>query len=226
MKTTYLIPALTALTVSVLSAGDSFREDLEKNEAKNKKPLAKAEDVLKQHAKDSIKTANEQDELSADVQDLIQEQTDPKVVELLDEAEALMGEATELLENKKTGGGTIAIETEIIEKIYEAAKKKQQSKGEGEGKGPKSPLLEMMEGMMGKGQGEQEGQGPGEGEGEGSTGGEGNEGTSDKANDKTSGKADNTKEERRVPKNTTAPNLNLPREEQRALDAYNKSAKK
>lgn len=83
-------------------------------------------------------------------------------------------------------------------------------------------MLKMMEGMMGKGQAE----GKGQGKGEGNSGGEGNEGTSDKANDKTSGNADNTKEERRVPKNTTAPSQNLPREEQRALDAYNKSANK
>ncbi len=125
MKTTLLISTLTALSVSMLSAGESFREDLKKNQAKNKKPAAKAEDVLKKHAKESVQTADQQDELSADVQDLIQEQTDPKVVKLLDEAENLMGEATERLENKKTGGNTIAIETEIIEKIYEAAKQKQ-----------------------------------------------------------------------------------------------------
>lgn len=125
MKTKFLIPALAALSMSALSAGDSLRADLEKSADKNRKPAVKPEDVLKKHAKDSIKTADEQDELSADVQDLIQEQTDPKVVELLDDAESLMGEATENLENKKTSGETIAIQTEIIEKIYEAAKQKQ-----------------------------------------------------------------------------------------------------
>lgn len=113
----------------VLHANEAFRKDLDKNKSTNQKkqPLPNAEDVLKKHSKDSIKVANEQDELSADVQDLIQEQTDPSVVKLLDEAEALMAEATERLENKKTGGNTIAIETEIIEKIYAAAKQK--SKG-------------------------------------------------------------------------------------------------
>ena len=125
MKTKFLIPALAALSMCALSAGDSLRADLEKSADKNRKPAVKPEDVLKKHAKDSIKTADEQDELSADVQDLIQEQTDPKVVELLDDAESLMGEATENLENKKTSGETIAIQTEIIEKIYEAAKQKQ-----------------------------------------------------------------------------------------------------
>ena len=140
--------------MSMLSAGESFREDLKKNQNKTQKPATKAEDVLKNHSKESIKTANEQDELSADVQDLIQEQTDPMVVKLLDEAESLMGEATERLENKKTGGATIAIETEIIEKIYAAAKQKQKSKQKGEEKGEgKDPMLEMMEGMMGEGEG-------------------------------------------------------------------------
>lgn len=85
----------------------------------------------------------------------------------------------------------------------------------------------MMQGMMGKGKepGEGKGEGKGKGEGEGNTGGEGNEGNSDKENDKTSGSADNTKEERRVPKNTSAPDRSLPRDEQRALDAYNKPIK-
>jgi len=218
--------------MSMLSASESFREDLKKNQDKTQKPATKAEDVLKDHSKESIKTANEQDELSADVQDLIQEQTDPMVVKLLDEAENLMGEATERLENKKTGGATIAIETEIIEKIYAAAKQKQKSKQKGEEKGEeegKDPMLEMMEGMMGEGEGEGKGEGEGEGEGkgegEGESGGEGSEGDSDKANDKTSGNADNTKEERRVPKSTSAHSKSLPREEQRALDAYNKSTK-
>ena len=126
MKTTLLITTLSALSVSMLTASESFREDLKKNDNKRKAPAAKAEDLLKTHAKGSVETANDQDELSADVQDLIQEQTNPKVIQLLDEAEDLMGEATERLEDKKTGGETIAIETEIIEKIYEAAKEKSQ----------------------------------------------------------------------------------------------------
>jgi len=199
MKLTILIPSLTLILTGIISAGDSFREDLKKNESKPLEPKLKMEDIEKKHSTGSIKTANEQDELSADVQDLIQEQTDPKVLELLNEAEILMTEAAERLENKLTGGNTIAIKTEIIEKIYEAAKQKQQSKAEGQGQPQpgRNSMLEMMKGMMGEGQGEGEGQGD-----------------------------DNTKEERRVPKNTTAPNQNLPREEQRALDAYNKSVKK
>jgi len=172
--------------------------------------------ALEKHAKASIETADGQDELSADVQDLIQEQANPKVIELLDDAETLMGEATELLESKDTGSNTIAIQTEIIEKIYEAAKQKQQGQP-GQPQSGSGSMMEMMKGMMGEGQGE-----PSEGQGDSQKGGEGSEGTSDQENDQTSGSATNTKEERRVPKNTSAPNQNLPKEEQRALDAYNK----
>ncbi len=227
MKSILLPITLYTLSAITILADDSFKKDLEKNHEKPSAPAAKSEDILKNHAEQSIKTADDQDELSADVQDLIQEQTDPQVVKLLHTAEELMVEATEKLEGSNTGGETIAIETEIIEKIYEAAKKKQQNKGEGKGKGKKpSGMLEMMEGMMGKGQKPMKGKGKGKGKGEGETGGEGGEGTSDKKNDPTTGSAGNTKEERRVPKNTTASDRNLPREEQRALDAYNQTKKK
>ena len=41
-----------------------------------------------------------------------------------------MADATDLLEQEKTGGPTIATETEVIEKIFEAAKKKKQQRKE------------------------------------------------------------------------------------------------
>ncbi len=120
-----LIPtiiAVTAVSCSFLSAGTSLKEDIRKN---GDKPIQLApKEALKKHSKESKVVANDQDELAADVQDLIQDQTSKKVITLLEEAELLMGEATDLLEAKKTGGNTIAIETEIIEKIYEAAKQK------------------------------------------------------------------------------------------------------
>lgn len=129
MKSILLISALSACSLSFLTAGETLKDDLKKNQTKGSDKPVVPHDVLKKHSIESIKTADEQDELSADVQDLIQEQTDPKVVELLDAAEELMGEATENLEGSKTDGLTIAIETEIIEKIYEAAKQKQKSGG-------------------------------------------------------------------------------------------------
>ena len=82
-------------------------------------------------------------------------------------------------------------------------------------------MLERMEDMMGKEPGDKPGK-----EGEGDSPGQGGTGDSDKANDNKVGSADNTKEERTVPKNTTAPTKTLPREEQRALDAYKKATTK
>lgn len=82
---------------------------------------------LKQHGEKAQSLSIEQDELSADVQDLIDEQTDPEVIKILREIEIVMADATDLLDQKNTGGETIATETEVIEKIFEAAKKKQQN---------------------------------------------------------------------------------------------------
>ena len=96
--------------------------------AKPLKPLTKKEvaSKLEQHSVGAKKLGVEQDELAADVQDLDDEQTDPKVKKLLREVEVIMADATDRLEISKTDGTTIAIQTEVIEKIFEAAKKKQQ----------------------------------------------------------------------------------------------------
>ncbi len=82
---------------------------------------------IKQHGDKSQLLSLEQDELSADVQDLIDEQTDPEVIKMLREIELIMADATDLLDQKNTGGATIATETEVIEKIFETAKKKQEN---------------------------------------------------------------------------------------------------
>ena len=95
-----------------------------------------ADDVaekLEIHSQGALRLAGEQDELSADVQDLIDEQTDSEIIELLREIEVIMADATDLLDQKETGGPTIATETEVIEKIFEAAKKKKQKRQEGGG---------------------------------------------------------------------------------------------
>ena len=219
MKPSLLIATLTLSFSSAIIAGNSLKEDLKKSKSAEPK-TQDPKKVLQNHAKESSKVANDQDELSADVQDLIQDQTDPKVLKLLRQAEELMAEATDLLEIKKTGGATIAIETEIIEKIIEAAKKKQQ-KGKGKGKPKPNSMLEMMEEMAGKKPGKKPGGKAGEDPGQGS------EGSTDKESNPFEGSANNTKEERTVPKNTSSNSRTLPREEQRALDAYNnKSSKK
>ena len=123
MKLTKITLLCTALAMPAIMA--------EPTDKKAKGPLTKEEIAqgIAKHSEGAKKLSGEQDELSADVQDLIDEQTDTEVIELLREIEVIMGDATDLLENKKTDGATIATETEVIEKIFEAAKKKQQKGG-------------------------------------------------------------------------------------------------
>ena len=122
IKSIAFIAAYTAITSITCLA----------NEPSNKKETAteaieeNVQQALQQHGEKAQSLAIEQDELSADVQDLIDEQTDAEVIGILREIEVIMADATDLLEQKNTGGATIATETEVIEKIFEAAKKKQQ----------------------------------------------------------------------------------------------------
>lgn len=218
MKNTFHITALSLGFASSLCAQSSLKDDLAKQN--NTEPQLSVADANHKHSDGAKKVAGEQDELSADVQDLIQEQTDGNVIKLLEEAEKLMAEATDNLEIRKTGGETIAIETEIIERIFEAAKKKQQSSSSS----PNSQknmgaMLEMMERMMGKKPGDQPGEKPGEQAGEGS------EGDSDKANefDSDSNNEGNSTT-RRIPKSAGTAGSALPRELQKALDAFNKAS--
>jgi len=181
-------------------------------------------EALNTHHKGAIKLSLEQDDLSADVQDLIDEQTDPKVIELLTATEEIMAESTDLLENHDTNASTIAVQTEIIEKIFDAAKKKKQGSGQGSSKNMDS-MLEMLQNMMegGKDVGKKPGEGKsGQGEG-GGGGGKGSGSGSGKTNS-----PDNTAENstRRVPKNSGNSSGSLPREFQKAMDAYNKGVKR
>jgi len=174
--------------------------------------------LLERHAEGSEKLADEQDELSADVQQLVIEQTVQQVIELLTEVEGIMDETTDYLVETDTGGTTIAAQTEIIEKIHQAAKAKQQ---QGKGGESGSAMMDMMERMMGKKEGEGEGK-KGKGEKPGDQAGEGQTGDSDSANDADSGNAGGKTEERTVPKAAGNAGKSLPREFQQALDAYNR----
>jgi hypothetical protein len=206
MKISYFIPmAVLSLSASMLLAEDA---------------LDRA-DVADRHVRGSEKLADEQDELSADVQQLVIEQTVPKVIQLLTEVEEIMDETTDYLADADTGGKTIAAQTEIIEKIHEAAKEKQKQGGQGEAGGA---MMDMMERMMGKGQGE--GEGEGEGEGAGDKGGQGQTGESDAGNNGENGTAGNKAVERRVPKAAGEAGKSLPGEFQKALDAYNRGLEK
>ncbi|MDP0489767.1 MAG: hypothetical protein Q7Q71_01805 [Verrucomicrobiota bacterium JB023] len=178
------------------------------------------------------KLAYEQDELSADVMEMVEEQTVPQVIELLEEVEVIMAEVTDDLIESETGGPTIAAQTEIIEKIFEAAKQRQQSSsGEGseESQENMGAMLEMMQRMMGQapsgppqGQGQGQGQEPGEQAGE--AGGQGQTGESNKGNEAVDGASQGDTEPRTVPKGTGAAGRNLPGEFRDLLDAYNRSS--
>ena len=184
--------------------------------AEEKKP----DDVLAEHREGANKVADRQDELSADVQQLTIEQTVPQVIELLNEVEKIMDEATDQLAAAETGGITLAAQTEIIEKIHAAAKEKQKQQGSGQSG---SAMMDMMERMMGKTpDGEKEGKGKGEKPGE--TGGDGATGASDAANGSSTGEAGGKSEARRVPKASGTSGLVLPEEFRKALDAYNRGA--
>jgi hypothetical protein len=177
-------------------------------------------EMLERHAEGSEKLADEQDELSADVQQLVIEQTVQQVIDLLTEVEGIMDETTDYLAGTETGGDTIAAQTEIIEKIHQAAKAKQQQGGGGEAGGA---MMDMMERMMGKKEGEGEGKGKeGKGEKPGDQAGQGQTGGSDSANDADGGNAGGKSAERTVPKAAGNAGKSLPREFQQALDAYNR----
>ena len=178
------------------------------------------ESKLEKHSIGSEKLADEQDELSADVQQLVMEQTVRQVIELLSEVEGIMDETTDYLAELETGGVTLAAQTEIIEKIHQAAKAKQQQSGSGEASGA---MMEMMEMMMGKQPGSAPGEGKeGRGEGAGEKGGEGQTGESDAENSGIGGALGENGEERRVPKASGRAGKGLPEEFQEALDAYNR----
>lgn len=182
---------------------------------------------IAEHLEGSNKLALRQDELAADVQQLIIEQTNPKVIELLEGVEDAMDEASELLLESNTGGVTIAAETDVIEKIFEAAKERQKQQGQGQPDQGAGAMLEMMQEMMGQGKpADKPGQQPGQGEGPGDQGGEGQTGDSDTANANAGGTPGGKMEERRVPKASGTAGQNLPAEFQQALDAYNRAAEK
>jgi hypothetical protein len=194
------------------------------------------QEVIKKHAEGAERVADEQDELSADVQQLVIEQTIPEVIELLSSVEGIMDETTDYLSKPDTGGRTIAAQTEIIEKIHEAAKAKQQ-KQKGEGSEAGGAMMDMMEKMMGEGEGKAKGKGKGKGKGEGEgeeegkgeggeKGGQGSGGESDSQNEAVGGNSDANSIERRVPKASGNSGKNLPTEFQSALDAYNRGMEK
>ncbi|MEO7100671.1 MAG: hypothetical protein ABI162_15020 [Luteolibacter sp.] len=202
MKTPLRIAGLLLLVPALLSADEEL-----------------AGDKLAKHQEGSAKVANKQDELSADVQQLTIEQTVPQVIELLNDVEKIMDEATDKLAAHDTGGDTIAAQTEIIEKIHDAAKEKQKQNGSGKSG---SAMMDMMERMMGKKP--EDGKGKGKDGKPSDTGSFGTHGLSDTANGAADGGAGGKSEARRVPKAGGSAGHALPEEFRKALDAYNRGA--
>lgn len=83
-----------------------------------------AKSIMLNRGKASMDLSIKQDILSADVQELSEDQTNAKVIELFDEVEVLMHQVTDNLEVTNTDKDTLLKETLIIEKIFEAAKEK------------------------------------------------------------------------------------------------------
>lgn len=203
-----LLPIITSALLTALAAAASADEA----DAKRAK-----------HKEGAEKLADQQDELSADVQQLVAEQTVPKVIELLGEVEDIMDEAVEKLAEADTGGETIAAQTEIIEKIHAAAKERQQQSGAGQAGGA---MMDMMERMMGKEpKDSQKGKGKGDQPKDGDGGG-GVTGESDTANDGDGGQAGGASETRRVPKAAGTAGQDIPQEFRKAFDAYNRGLEK
>lgn len=179
---------------------------------------------IAEHQKAAAELSDRQDNLAADVQQLTIEQTNAQVAELLKSVEYAMDDASERLLDHDTGSETLAAQTDVIEKIHEAAKKRQQQSGNSDSSAG-GALMDMMERMMGKEPGQK--QGEGNKPAESNQGGQGQTGDSDTANNNDQGAArGGEKEPRRVPKASGSAGASLPSEFQGVLDAYNRAAGK
>lgn len=181
-------------------------------------PEAAPEAVQAKHREGADTLADEQDELSADVQQLVAEQTHPKVIELLGQVEDIMDEAVERLAEADTGGDTLAAQTEIIEKIHAAAKQRQAEGGQGKAGGA---MMDMMERMMGKEPGAKK---PSQGQGgkPSDQGANGTGGASDTTHAADGGAGAGAAGQRRIPKAAGAAGAEIPEEFRKAFDAYNR----
>lgn len=210
MKAPLHLPTSLLLTTVILCAGQSLTAD------------QAVEGQVADLSERSSELAEEQDELAADVMELAEEQTVPQVITLLNEVEVIMGEVVDELFEDQTGGETLAAQTEIIEKIFDAAQKRQQQSQSSSQQSQENmgAMLEMMERMLGKEPtpSEQPAQKPG------SEAGEGGKGESDLKNDTISGDTSSEGTERTVPRGTGNSELRLPQEFQPLLDAYNRNS--
>lgn len=162
------------------------------------------------------KVTDEQDELQADAQDLAAGQTNQKIIEFIEECQNAMNDAIDNLEKFDTGKGTIAAQTEVIEKIYKAAEQKANGKS---GSGMQG-MLQMMQGMMGNSQSDTKTDKKGK---SGQKEGQGGEGKSSSPSSSVKGNESDKKEPRRLAKTAGEAGLTYPDEFAKAMNAYNKS---
>ena len=163
-----------------------------------------------------------QDYLSGDVQELIELQTQEGVIVKLEEMEASMVEATLKLLDGETGGDTLAIQTEIIEKAYEAAQEKQNSQSS-KSETDKA-LMDMLKKMMGESESDsqpQKGKPKQEGKNSGS-GRQGNGNPSWAENNEGRSSTQSIGSRRTVPSAAPTTGELLPSEFQEMIDEYNR----
>jgi hypothetical protein len=172
------------------------------------------------HREGASVVADAQDELAADVQQLVIEQTLPDVIKLLKEVEGLMDEATNRLADGDTGGETISAQTAIIEKIHAAAKERQAS---GVQSAASDAMMDMLERMMGR---SLQGEGKGENSKMGGNSGQQSDDISNQVDDVKGESSDGETAKRRVPKASGGAHLEIPNEFKKLLDAYNRGAEK
>ncbi|MEG0023827.1 MAG: hypothetical protein RR250_03610 [Akkermansia sp.] len=179
----------------------------------------------------AIELSREQDELQADAFDLIAEQTDEKVITLLEKCRHAMNDAVDLLEKNETGGETLAAQSEVMERIYQTAKQ-HNSTPDGKMKPGAKGMMDMMRQMLGMNDENiappqtQNNENPLTTEQKfGQSSGKQVDGVSNLSSEQIKGVSNPNilKEPRVVPHATGTSPSEMPQEFQKALEAYNKT---
>ncbi len=176
----------------------------------------------------------EQDELQADLNDIISAQTTQEGSTLFNQCLDAMYESIDYLEEKETGPKTLAAQSDVIERIYQAVKVKYEKECNG---AAAAGIMEMLRRMLGMEQPPSASQQPKQGQpGEGQPGNQGQPGGTtpgmgsghgegafaDGNHVGTSDPNANT-EERTVPRAAGVGPSDMPEEFRKLLESYNKT---
>lgn len=167
---------------------------------------------------DSTILADEQDELQADVMDIVSEQTDRETITLLEQCRHAMNDAVDELEGGRTGNVAIAAQTEVIELIYQAASRMNSGSQSGSGSTTLMNMIRQMLGMEADSTHKETSPYSSPGSGTGGAGSSTPDNLPDEKSDQTP-----IHKTRTVPKSTGSGATDMPEEFRRALDAYNKT---